>query len=242
MSTATLPSQAVLIEDVRFRWKPGLPWCLEIPHLSLGLGESLFLHGPSGSGKSTLLNLIGGVVVADQGRVHVLGTDFQHAGAAARDRIRADHVGFLFQQFNLVPYLTVVDNVLLPCRFSRRRAERCLLQSSSPLAEALRLLARLDLAPDLLKRRVTELSIGQQQRVAAARAMIGAPEIIVADEPTSALDAGRQMAFLELLLEQCAQAGSSLLFVSHDRRLENAFSRTLALGEINRAHAEERGA
>ena len=104
------------------------------------------------------------------------------------------------------------------------------------------MLARLDLAPDLLQRRVTELSIGQQQRVAAARAMIGAPEIIVADEPTSALDAGRQMAFLELLLEQCAQAGSSLLFVSHDRRLESAFSRTLALGEINRAHAEERDA
>jgi putative ABC transport system ATP-binding protein len=236
------PSQAVLIENVRFRWKPDLPWCLEIPRLSLALGESLFLHGPSGSGKSTLLNLIGGVVIADQGGVHVLGCDFRHTRATARDRIRADHIGFLFQQFNLVPYLTVVENVLLPCRFSKRRAERCLLQSASPLAEARRLLARLDIAPNLLQRRVTELSIGQQQRVAAARSIIGAPEIIVADEPTSALDAGRQMAFLELLLEQCAQSSSSLLFVSHDRRLESAFSRTLALDEINQAHAKERDA
>jgi len=235
-------SQAVLIEDVRFRWKPGLPLCLDIPHLRLGVGESLFLHGPSGSGKSTLLNLIGGVVAAEQGSVHVMGTDLRHTSAAARDRIRADHIGFLFQQFNLVPYLSVIDNVLLPCRFSARRAERCLLQSGSPMAEALRLLARLDLAPELRRRRVTDLSIGQQQRVAAARAMIGAPEIIVADEPTSALDAGRQAAFLELLLEQCAQAGSSLLFVSHDMRLAGAFSRTLALDEINRAHAAESGA
>lgn len=230
---------AVSLAGLAFRWKPGLPCCLEIAHLSLDAGESLFLHGPSGSGKSTLLNLIGGVVVAERGSLHVMGTDLMRAGAATRDRMRADHLGFLFQQFNLVPYLSVVDNVLLPCRFSRRRAERCLLKSASPLAEARRLLARLDLASDLLRRRVTELSIGQQQRVAAARAMIGAPEIIIADEPTSALDAGRQMAFLDLLLEQCAQSRSSLLFVSHDRRLESAFSRAMALDEINLAHGSE---
>lgn len=226
-------TDAVSIENLVFRWQPHLPACLDLPGFRLAAGESLFLHGPSGSGKSTLLNLIGGVMVPERGSIRVLGCEFTQAQARTRDRKRADHIGFLFQQFNLVPYLSVLENVLLPCRFSARRAAQALRRSPSLAAEGARLLARLDIAPDLFARRVTDLSIGQQQRAAAARALIGAPEIIIADEPTSSLDSARQEAFLELLLEQCAQTGSSLLFVSHDQRLAAPFSRRLALHEIN---------
>ncbi len=229
-------TDAVVIENLVFRWLPDLPVCLDIPSFRLGVGESLFLHGPSGAGKSTLLNLIGGVMAPERGSLKVLDCDFSQARASLRDRKRADHIGFLFQQFNLVPYLSVLENVVLPCRFSARRARRAMQDSPSLEVEGARLLARLDIAPALFGRRVTDLSIGQQQRAAAARALIGAPEIIIADEPTSALDSARQQAFLELLLEQCAQSGSSLLFVSHDQRLAAPFSRHLALAEINHAH------
>jgi putative ABC transport system ATP-binding protein len=185
----------------------------------------LFLHGPSGSGKSTLLNLIGGVLLAARGSVSLLGQPLGELSASRRDAFRADHLGFIFQQFNLIPYLSVLDNVLLPCRFSARRAKRI----SEPGAEARRLLSALDLDPALLSRPAAELSVGQQQRVAAARALIGQPEILIADEPTSALDAERQSAFVELLLNEARQAGSAVVFVSHDLRLATHFEHSLAL-------------
>ena len=155
--------------------------------------------------------------------------------AARRDRFRADHIGFVFQMFNLVPYLSMMDNVVLPCRFSHRRFERAQTRSGSPEAEARRLLVRLGLEPaELLARPVTELSIGQQQRVAIARALIGAPELIMADEPTSALDEGTRKRFLQVLSEQCDEAGVSLLFASHDTRLGALFDRRISLDELNR--------
>jgi putative ABC transport system ATP-binding protein len=158
--------------------------------------------------------------------------------AGARDRFRADHVGFIFQLFNLIPYLSALDNIVLPCRFSALRRNRIAAAGSTPHEEAARLAARLDLDPALLARSAAELSVGQQQRVAAARALIGWPGLVVADEPTSALDAERQRGFLDLLLGECAAAGAALLFVSHDRRLAEAFDRVVGLGTINRAAAE----
>jgi len=174
--------------------------------------------------------------VPDSGRVTALGQPVSALPGAARDRFRVDHVGFVFQQFNLVPYLSVLDNVLLPCRFSALRAQRALSASDGDLAhEARRLLEALDLPRALLARPATQLSVGQQQRVAAARALLGRPEIVIADEPTSALDAATQQRFIELLLRECAAAQATLLFVSHDRRLAAHFTREVALAELNRA-------
>jgi putative ABC transport system ATP-binding protein len=149
--------------------------------------------------------------------------------ASARDAFRAAHLGFIFQQFNLIPWLPVLDNVLLPCRFSQRRAGRATELGGSPASEARRLLAALDLDPALATVPAAELSVGQQQRVAAARALIGRPEILIADEPTSALDAARQTAFVDLLLAEARLAGSALVFVSHDIRLATHFDQILTL-------------
>ena len=229
----------VAITDLVFRWPRQSAVCLDLPELRLRRGEHAFLHGPSGCGKSTLLSLIGGVLVPGSGNIDLLGEDLGRLRSTQRDRLRADHIGFVFQQFNLVPYLPVIDNVLLPCRFSARRREQAQAGGTSLRGEAERLLSHLDLARDLWVRPATDLSVGQQQRVAAARALIGHPELLIADEPTSALDAERQEAFLDLLLREANAAGSTVLFVSHDRRLASHFVRDLALPALNRAsHGE----
>ena len=232
----------VEIDRARFAWRPGLGDVLDIERFEVAAGERVFVEGPSGSGKSTLLGLIGGVASPREGAVRILGTDVARMPSRHRDRFRADHVGFVFQMFNLVPYLSMIDNVTLPCRFSRRRHERAESRSETPEAEARRLLARLGLEHEgLLSRAVTELSIGQQQRVAVARALVGAPELIVADEPTSALDEGTRERFLELLFAQCHEAGASLLFASHDTRLGALFDRRVSLAELNRAETDGHG-
>jgi len=221
----------IALADLVFRWPRQTEPCVDIPQLAIATGERVFLHGPSGGGKSTLLNLIGGVAVPQHGRVELLGSNIVALSGHDRDTFRADHIGFIFQQFNLLPWLSAMDNVLLPCTFSAQRRRRV----ADPLADAAQLLERLDLAPDLWQKPAAELSVGQQQRVAAARALIGKPEILIADEPTSALDATRQQAFIDLLLSEAATVGACLLFVSHDQRLAVHFDRVLSLAEINRA-------
>ena len=216
----------VRIADLRFDWG-GTP-CLDIARFELAADERVFLHGPSGSGKSTLLNLLAGVLLPRAGELSILGQSLSRLSGPDRDRFRADHIGLIFQQFNLIPYLSVMDNVLLPCRFSARRRQR----AGDAKASAARLLRHLDLAETHWRRPAAELSVGQQQRVAAARALIGTPELVIADEPTSALDAERQTAFLDLLIAECSAAGAALLFVSHDRRLAGRFTREIGLLEI----------
>jgi len=229
----------VRVAGARFSWSPGQPDVLDIERLEVPRGARLFLEGPSGSGKSTLLSLLGGVIRPRTGTVEVSGTAVSSLPGRRRDRFRADHVGFVFQMFNLVPYLSMLDNVTLPCRFSRRRRERANERAGSPEDEARRLLGHLDLdRPGLVERAVTALSIGQQQRVAVARALVGAPELVIADEPTSALDEGTRERFLELLFAECAAAGSTLIFVSHDPRLGALFDTRLDLAVINRAAPE----
>ena len=229
-----MPSPIVSVSDLRFAW-PGQSEILDIETLVLGAGERLFLRGPSGSGKSTLLGLIAGVLETQNGQINVLHQTVSALSGSQRDRVRADHLGVIFQMFNLVPYLSVVQNVVLPCRFSKRRAQEAK-QAGGAEAEALRLLKRLGLDDqELLNRNVTELSVGQQQRVAAARALIGNPSLIIADEPTSALDADSRDRFIELLSEEAQKTGAALLFVSHDGALAPLFDRALDLAEINRA-------
>ncbi len=223
------------VTGLRYRWPGTAVDCLAIDSLRVERGRTLFLHGPSGSGKSTLLGLMAGVLLPGAGTVRLLGTDWAALSGARRDGFRADHVGYLFQQFNLLPYLSVLDNVVLPCRFSRQRRGRAAQRAGSPAAAAQALLHDVGLGPVLWPRPAAQLSVGQQQRVAAARALIGAPELVIADEPTSALDAARRDAFVELLLRECRAAGSTLVFVSHDERLAPAFDERLALPAINRA-------
>ena len=232
----------VEVDRVRFAWKAGEDDVLDVARFEVAAGERVFIEGPSGSGKSTLLGLLGGVASPREGTIRILGTELSSMPARRRDRFRADHLGFVFQMFNLVPYLSMIDNVTLPCRFSRRRRERAGSRSGTPEAEACRLLARLGLdREELFARTVTELSIGQQQRVAVARALIGAPELVIADEPTSALDEGTRERFLDLLSAQCDEAGTSLLFASHDTRLGALFDRRVSLARLNRG-ASCRGA
>jgi putative ABC transport system ATP-binding protein len=226
---------AVTLRGLRFRWPHTAADCLAIDEFTLAAGERVFLRGPSGSGKSTLLSLVGGVIAPQAGSVAVAGQRLADLSAAACDRFRADHIGFIFQLFNLLPYLSARDNILLPCRFSARRRARLEAGGTTAALEAQRLAARLDLAADVLDRPAAQLSVGQQQRVAAARALIGRPALVVADEPTSALDADRQQAFLDLLLSECRAAAAALLFVSHDVRLAQHFDRVLDLAQINRA-------
>jgi putative ABC transport system ATP-binding protein len=232
--TASAP--VVELSGVRFAWSAGASPVIDIGALRVERGERVFLRGPSGSGKSTLLSLLGGVAVAQTGAVRVLGEDLGTLGATARDRVRADHIGFIFQMFNLIPYLSVVENVVLPCGFSQRRRAAAARAGGSVEAEAVRLLRQLDMGGvDLLRRPVTALSVGQQQRVAAARALIGAPALVIADEPTSSLDADRRAAFLDLLFRECAREQATLIFVSHDAGLAPLFDRGIEFGAVNRA-------
>ena len=223
------------IRDLHFAWPAAAATatdCIAIQSLSLPAGRTVFLHGPSGCGKSTLLGLMAGVLQPRQGTVALLGQDWAALPPGRRDARRADHVGVIFQQFNLLPYLTVLDNVLLPTRFSSVRARRC---AGSPVAAAQALLDSMGLPAALWSRRADALSVGQQQRVAAARALLGGPELVIADEPTSALDAAVRDGFMDLLLGACAASGSTLVFVSHDQRLAARFDAQLSLPTLNRA-------
>jgi putative ABC transport system ATP-binding protein len=225
---------AIEIDQLAFAWPGGGRNLLQIDRLVLQRGERVFLSGPSGSGKSTLLGLVGGVLKPQSGIVRVLGTSFSSLSARHVDRFRGDHIGFVFQSFNLLPYLSITANVMLPLQFSPVRRRR--LAGVRAEEEASRLVLALGLAePDVQQRPVHQLSIGQQQRVAAARALIGRPEILIADEPTSSLDADTRGDFLRLLMTECAQFGTSVLFVSHDRALSGLFDRSVALHELNRA-------
>lgn len=227
---------AVRFSGVRFRWGAGLPPVIELDTLAIASGERVFVEGPSGSGKSTLLALLAGVTLPESGELEVLGERLERLSSAQRDHFRAHHIGYVFQMFNLIPYLSMVDNVVLPCRFSRRRRAAALRRSGTLEEEARRLLDHLDMGdPDLQHRPVTALSVGQQQRVAVARALMGAPGLVIADEPTSALDADRRESFLRLLFQECRDTGATLVFVSHDAALERLFDRTIRLGEVNRA-------
>jgi putative ABC transport system ATP-binding protein len=226
------PAPAIRLTDISFRWRPRDDFELKVPSFVLGRTERVLLVGPSGSGKSTLLSLVSGVAMPQAGKVEVIGADLSAMSGAARDRFRADHLGIIFQMFNLIPYLSAIDNVLLPLRVSRHRRAR-VANGAPPEEEARRLLARLGLDPETFARKTpTELSVGQQQRVAVARALIGRPDVIIADEPTSSLDRDRQVAFVTLLGEEVQAAGAALLLVSHDLSLAQHLDRVVALGDI----------
>ena len=227
---------AIEINNVRFSYpeRPDNP-VLDIPSWSLPKGERAFLHGPSGGGKSTLLNLLSGLLPATAGSVDILGRSVNGLSARQRDRFRAQHIGFVFQQFNLIPYLNAVENIRLAKHFSRNGNARV---SNGDIQQ---LLAQLNITQSEWATLARNLSIGQQQRVAIARALINKPQLLIADEPTSSLDQANRDAFMALLMkiveERTVTEGDqvTLLFVSHDMALSRYFSRVEALCDINRA-------
>lgn len=229
-AAATGGDPVVELDRVTFRWPGQAADTVAIDGLRLIAGEHLFVRGASGSGKTTLLNLLAGIHTPTTGEIRLLGTDLGALSASGRDRFRADHIGVVFQQFNLLPYLSVLENVAISCAFSKRKQDRA--TTAGPVNDtARRLLRSLSLSDELHTAPVAELSVGQQQRVAVARALIGGPEILIADEPTSALDADNRDRFLDLLFREVAAQGCTLIFVSHDPQLATRFDRVIELVE-----------
>lgn len=200
---------------------------LNIPSWSLGVGEQTFVHGPSGCGKSTLLGLLSGLLVPSEGQITIFVQRLDQMSGRQRDRFRAEHVGYVFQQFNLIPYLNAFDNTLLASQFSQQKKTQ-VLQS-----DVKKLFTVLNIAESDWYRPVRSLSIGQQQRVAIARALINKPQLLIADEPTSSLDAVNRDAFMSLLMRIVKANRMTLLFVSHDLSLSTHFHRVESLSEIN---------
>ncbi len=216
------------LENARYRWPGRASFELHVPALSLARSETVLLLGESGSGKSTLLSLICGTITAQSGHVRIGDTDVASLSAGQRDSFRAEQIGLIFQQFNLLPFATVQDNILLPLQFAPNRRKR----AQARQAEAVRLCRALGLPDDVMGVRAGTLSVGQQQRVAAARALIGTPPLIIADEPTSSLDAATQSTFLDLLFAQSRANDTSVLMVSHDARLADQFDRVIHMNHI----------
>lgn len=226
----------VKLSNVHFSWASTLDPVLVIEDFSLSRGEHVFLRGPSGSGKTTLLSLIAAVLSPQRGSIVVDNVALDSLRGGQRDQFRVDRIGLVFQQFNLLPFLSVFENIQLSCQFSPKRKSRAMEAGLSLDQETDRLLEAMRLAPDKIRHRATsQLSVGQQQRVAVARALIGRPPLIIADEPTSSLDSESRQAFLELLFSEVESAGASLLFVSHDMSLADSFDRHLDLASINAA-------
>jgi putative ABC transport system ATP-binding protein len=231
---STASKDIVTMSGVRFSWPGQEAFSLAIDSFALPRGSRLLLIGPSGSGKSTFLSLLCGIVAPQTGSVEVLGTDLKTLSPAGRDHFRGEHFGIIFQMFNLLPYGTVKDNVLLPLHFAASRRKRAQERSSAE-NEAMRLMSRLGLETPLHGVPAANLSVGQQQRVAAARALIGRPELIVADEPTSSLDRNRQATFLDLLFAEADAANASLIMVSHDESLAPRFDDVKRLDDFARS-------
>lgn len=217
--------QAISLKNTKFSYVTN-KLVINIDQLDINSGEKVFLYGPSGHGKSTLLNLTSGVLKADSGLVSVLGQDLTNLSQSKRDHLRGEKIGYIFQIFNLIPYLTVKENIVLPCLINKKRGSADVNKQAEELIDSLGM-------REHINKKVTDLSIGQQQRVAAARALIGNPEIIIADEPTSALDEKNTKEFMSLLMKEWEKRKFTLLFVSHDERLKSYFERSISLPEIN---------
>ena len=200
---------------------------LDIADLEFNRNQSVFIAGPSGSGKSTLLNILAAIHAPAPETIDILGFDMGMLKAAARDRFRGAHIGYIFQSLNLIPYLTVRENILLPMKVQNK--------SVADAEEHLKNLASELQINEQLDSRASEISVGQAQRAACARALMMKPEIILADEPTSSLDAANKERFIQLLFKVAAESDSTVIFVSHDESLAHLFERKIVMAEVNRA-------
>jgi ABC-type lipoprotein export system ATPase subunit len=218
----------LLLKDVRktFRQPDGTPLpVLDIQEFRVGAGEQMVLIGRSGCGKTTLLHIIAGIGRPDSGKVRINDWDITLLPEAECDRFRAEHIGYVFQTFNLLAGFTALENVLVAMRFAGGRPDR---------ARAKHLLDRVGLG-HRMTHRPAQLSVGEQQRVAVARALANKPQLLLADEPTANVDAGHQQQILDLIRETCQEEEVALIMVTHSHEVARQFPRMDLLEEFNRA-------
>ena len=220
--------ETIRLDSLRFYWSRVADFKIYIPKLEIGRGEKVLLLGESGSGKTTLLSLICGFLSPISGDIFLNEQKLNDLKANKKDQFRSDNIGIIFQQFNLLPYANVIDNITLPLYFSKNRDSRV----TNHRETALNLCRSLQLSESTIAMQANKLSVGQQQRVAVARALIGNPSLIIADEPTSSLDASTQKNFLDLMFRQIEEHKSTLLMVSHDSSISNYFDRTINIKDI----------
>ncbi len=218
----------VKIESLRFQWSKNNNFKIFVPKLEVGRGKKVLFLGESGSGKTTLLSLICGFLEPLSGSISINDKIISDLTSTNKDAYRSDNIGIIFQQFNLLPYANVIDNIILPLYFSKQRSKKV----ENKINAAMDLCDQLRLPESILNQKASNLSVGQQQRVAVARALIGSPSIIVADEPTSSLDTEAQELFLDLMFDQISKNSSTLLMVSHDKSLTNYFDQVIDINEI----------
>jgi putative ABC transport system ATP-binding protein len=218
---------SIVLCDVTFHYPQQKSPVLGICSWSLPQAEQAFIYGPSGCGKSTLLGLLSGALPVSSGELTILEQRIDRMNGRQRNHFRAKHIGYVFQQFNLIPYLSAIDNIRLASYFSNKLSNHHLNNDINILLTTLNMPQRDWSIP------VNQLSLGQQQRVAIARALINKPSLLIADEPTSSLDHENRDAFMALLMSIVAESHISLLFVSHDMSLSQYFNRVEALSDIN---------
>lgn len=224
-----MPTKTLIeLKKVKFRYPGNSKLTLNIEDLTITKSEKIFIFGPSGTGKTTLLEVLSGVLVPEEGLVIISGTELRFLTDTQRDRFRSETMGFVFQGLNLLPYLNVQENIELPLKLRGIDPQRDseFQKLFNRLVECLGIL-------EILQKSVTQISVGQQQRVAVARALLGKPQILFADEPTSSLDYDNREKFLKLLFELSNEIGTTVLFVSHDRSLQPLFDRTIDFMNLN---------
>tara|TARA_B100000029_G_C17499073_1_gene932008 strand:+ start:185 stop:907 length:723 start_codon:yes stop_codon:yes gene_type:complete len=223
-----LNAEIIHLDSVRFYWPKNKDFKIFVPNLKISKGEKVLLLGESGSGKTTLISLICGFLEPRSGDIYLNEKNINNLSARSRDQYRSDNIGIIFQQFNLLPYANVIDNIILPLYFSKVRASKIINQKKT----AIDLCKLLRLPDTITSMQASNLSVGQQQRVAVARALIGNPSLVIADEPTSSLDSDAQNIFLDLMFAQIEKNNSSLLMVSHNTSLSSHFDRVIDINEI----------